>query len=84
MPLTRDNATDFTIEDLVAVHFAMTDQNGNRVTCTVSWDALENRDHSMPAPDVFLAHRTEIEKIASRLFDAGAAAPFVSSLDLNG
>lgn len=79
MPLTRVNDIDFTIEDLVGVHFVMIDEEGKRVDCRVSWEALQDRDKSLREADTFLKYRKEIERVASRLYDSGAAQPFVTS-----
>lgn len=83
MPLTRVNDIDFTVEDLVAIHFVMIDEEGKRVDCRVSWEALQDRDKSLREADTFLKYRKEIERVASRLYDAGAAQPFVTSRALN-
>ena len=71
MPLTRLNHDYFEQE---GIHFLMSDEVGNTVTCGVTHEAL--RDHAervrLSGSDsaVFEAYRELIEDLASEAFDA--------------
>ena len=70
MPLTRLK-DEYLEQD--GVRFLMKDEDGNRVVCRVSQEALRDaRTHFSRAGDaVFEAYRELIEQIASDAFDAG-------------
>jgi hypothetical protein len=72
MPLTRLK-DEYLEQD--GVRFLMKDEDGNRVVCRVSQEALRDqgaRTHFSGAGDaVFEAYRELIEQIASDAFDAG-------------
>lgn len=72
MPLTRLK-DEYLEQD--GVRFLMKDEDGNRIVCRVSKEALRDqaaRIHFSGAQDaVFEAYRELIEQIASDAFDAG-------------
>lgn len=74
MPLQRaDDAYDAS-DEFEGILFTMTDRK-QRIVYRVSYEALEDRafpdgDATLDEIATFLRHRTKIEEIASRKFDA--------------
>lgn len=88
MPLNRAPDPSYD-ENMDGVAFAMLDQNNKRVVCRVSSEALVDRgardkQHLTPLLDLFKAYRLDVERIASKKYDAGDAKPIVTSADLAG
>ena len=89
MPLHRYN--DACRPVFGGVVFQMTDGK-KRIVYRVSGEALQDRasidgddseGHTLDVVDMFLKHRTRIERIASRNHDAGDVERLVTTVDLN-
>ena len=70
MPLERAASDPFVQPDTLAVSFEMHDPvSDDAITVMVAKDALQKLGNSQDPIALFIAHRSTIEKLASRKFD---------------